>query len=193
MKSLTFVKSMLFLLLVSGISFAQVTDSGTDALSNSETVQTVKEKASEIGQALNQSEAAKEVSSSILAPIYDLAEMMSGTTFYWIAFAMMVAGVVSFAGQLVLAKFLLLFRFHLSIKEIMSDILGLGISAIGLVLTTQAATQNSTFSESPLMVISAAIVGVLAGVMFYIWGQNQEFRAAKGGKTAKVAKTQVQA
>ena len=48
MKSLTFVKSMLILLLVSGVGFAQEIETGNEGLSNSQTVETVKEKASEI-------------------------------------------------------------------------------------------------------------------------------------------------
>lgn len=149
------------------------------------------EKVGEIGKSLDTVPVVKDVSAGILQPIYDAAKKMTETgdrfpAFYWIAFALMAAGVVSFAFQLVFTKFFLLFKMHLNIKEIMSDILGLFVSVVGLILTTQAATQNSKFSESPVMVISATVVGVVVGFIFYLWGQRQEFQAArKPGKVAQ--------
>ncbi len=142
------------------------------------------EKVGEIGKSLDTVPAVKDVSAGILQPIYDAADKMTETgdrfpAFYWIAFALMAAGVVSFACQLVFTKFFLLFKLHLNIKEILSDILGLFVSVIGLILTTQAATQNSKFSESPMLVISATAVGVIVGFVFYRWGQRQEYEAAK--------------
>jgi hypothetical protein len=89
----------------------------------------------------------------------------------------MAAGVVSFALQLVLTKLLLLAQLKMNLAEILSDALGLLISLVGLVLTTQAATQNSTFTASPAAVVSSAAVGLLAGFVFYIWGQRLELRA----------------
>jgi hypothetical protein len=142
------------------------------------------EGAQEIGDKLNQSSTVKEASASVLKPIYQLSQYMAHPWFYWIAFALMVAGVVSFAGQIVLTKLLLLFSLHLSFKEILGDLLGLVISLIGLVLTTQAATENSTFTSSPAVVLSAAIVGAIAGLMFYIWGQGTEFAAARRNRVA---------
>ena len=139
----------------------------------------LKEHAQEIGRTLNESETVKELSTGVLDPIYQLAEYMAIPTFYWVAFAIMVAGLVSFAFQLVLGKFFLLFKGSLNIKEILSDFLGLVISLVGLVLTTQAATQNSTFPESPTAVLSATVVGAILGLVFYWWGQKQEFRAAR--------------
>src|SRR5690606_29809677 len=98
---------------------------------------------------------------SLLKPIYWLAEKFAFPTFYWLAFAAMVAGVVSFALQLVLAKLVVLSKFSLSPTEILSDSLGLVVSVIGLVLTTQAATENSTFTQSAFAVLSAAAIGAL--------------------------------
>ena len=144
------------------------------------------EQIGEIGKTLDDVEAVKEASAGILQPIYDMADVVSIPSFYWVAFALMVAGVVSFACQLVFSKLLLLFRLHLNIKEILSDILGLIISLIGLILTTQAATQNSTFPDSPVMVVSAAFAGIILGFVFYWWGQSTEFKAAK--KPVEVAK-----
>jgi hypothetical protein len=135
--------------------------------------------AQEIGDKLNQSSTVKEASASVLKPIYQLSQYMAHPWFYWVAFALMVAGVVSFVGQIVLTKLLLIFSLHLSFKEILGDLLGLVISLIGLVLTTQAATENSTFTNSPAAVLSAAVVGAIAGLMFYIWGQSTEFAAAR--------------
>ncbi len=134
----------------------------------------------EIGETLNKSETVREVSTSVLDPIYQAAEWMAWPAFYWVAFMLMVAGVIGFAGQLVFAKLFLLFRGSLNLREILSDGLGLLISVIGLVLTTQAATENSTFTENPVTVLSAAAVGALLGLVIYWWGQRQEFDAARG-------------
>jgi hypothetical protein len=62
--------------------------------------------------------------------------------------------------------------------------LGLAVSLIGLVLTTQAATENSNFTASAFAVISSTCVGVIAGLVFYIWGQRQELQAVAGRKQA---------
>lgn len=145
-----------------------------------ETTERVKEKIDEFGQRVDQSEKAHELKQSVLEPIYQFAEYLAFPAFYWVAFALMVAGVVSFAGQLVLTKFFLLFKMSLNIKELLSDLLGLAISAVGLVLTTQAATENSTFTQSAFAVLSSAAVGVVLGILFYIWGQSQEFKAVEG-------------
>ena len=58
----------------------------------------------------DKSETAQEVSTSILDPIYRAAEFMAFPWFYWVAFMLMVTGVVAFALQLVFTKFLLMFR-----------------------------------------------------------------------------------
>ncbi len=139
-----------------------------------------KEKAEEFAKQVDESEQAAEIKAGILDPIYQLAEYMAFPTFHWIAFAVMVTGVVSFALQLVLAKLVLLMRMGISMTAILSDALGLLISVIGLVLTTQAAAENSTFTNSSAVVLSSAIVGALVGIVFYWWGQSQEWQAAKG-------------
>jgi hypothetical protein len=56
------------------------------------------------------------------------------------------------------------------------------VSLIGLVLTTQAATENSTFAGSAFAVISSTCVGAIAGIVFYVWGQKQELQAVEGRK-----------
>ena len=137
------------------------------------------EKLQELSETLNQTQAVQDVSAGILEPIYSLAQYMALPSFYWVAFAIMVAGVVSFAGQLVFTKLFLLFKLNLNVKEILSDLLGLVVSLTGLVLTTQAATQNSTFPENSVAVVSATVVGGLLGFVFYLWGQKQEFQAAR--------------
>ncbi len=148
-----------------------------------ETVDIVKQRASEI----DQTEAAQDVSQSILNPIYQAAEVAGDyPAFYWCAFTLMVAGVVSFLLQLLLTKLFLVFRMHLNIKEMIMDTVGLAISSIGLVLTTQAAAENSAaFTTSPSAVVSATVVGGVLGLVFYIWGQRQEFQAAQGIAAAK--------
>ena len=56
-----------------------------------------RDKVEEIAQEVEKSEKAHEVSAGILKPVYALAETFSFPAFHWIAFSLMVAGVVSFA------------------------------------------------------------------------------------------------
>ena len=179
MKVLVAVVGCGLVLLTMSIGLAQEVGSTSGEKLPGTLKEQVKDQVQEISQTLNKSPQVQEISSGILQPIYQLAEYIKIPAFYWIAFAVMVAGVVSFAFQLVLGKFFLLFKGSMNIKEILSDALGLVISLVGLVLTTQAATQNSDFPTSPAAVVSAAIVGALFGLLFYWWGQSQEFRAAR--------------
>ncbi|MEX2093522.1 MAG: hypothetical protein WD971_12635 [Pirellulales bacterium] len=146
------------------------------------------EKLDDVAKQVDQSSQAQEVKSNILAPIYALAERFSFPAFHWLAFAVMVTGVVSFALQLVLGKLVVLSRFGFSLTEVLSDALGLVVSLIGLVLTTQAATENSSFTSSASAVISACAVGGLLGLIFYVWGQRQELQAVEGRRKSAVAK-----
>ena len=145
-------------------------------------VEETQQKVGEITERVDQSEQAHEVSAGLLQPIYALAEAMAFPSFHWIAFTLMAAGVVSFAMQLVFGKLALLARMSFSLKEIVSDAIGLAISLIGLVLTTQAAAENSSFTESPAAVLSSAGVGVIMGLFLYRWGQRMEVEAAHGRK-----------
>jgi len=145
-----------------------------------EIVSETKEHVDKIARQVDSDPRAKDISAGILKPIYQLAEFLSFPAFHWVAFAAMVAGVVSFAFQLVLGKLVVLSKMSLSLSEILSDAFGLVISAIGLVLTTQAAAANSTFTQSPFSVISSAAVGAVCGLIFYRWGQAQEVQAAAG-------------
>lgn len=137
---------------------------------------------SDLAEQVDRSEQAKDVSAGILQPIYLLAEAMAFPSFHWVAFMVMMTGVVSFALQLVLGKLVVLSRMSISIKEILADALGLIISLVGLVLTTQAAVENSNFTESPAAVLSSAALGVVLGLIFYWWGQKEELQAARGRK-----------
>lgn len=145
-----------------------------------ELVQDTKDHVEKIAREVDQDPRAQEVSAGILKPIYQLAEHLSFPAFHWIAFAAMVAGVVSFAFQLVLGKLAVLSKMSISMSEILSDAFGLVISLVGLVLTTQAAAENSTFTRSPASVISATAAGAIVGLIFYRWGQAQELQAAVG-------------
>lgn len=147
------------------------------------------EKLDEVAAKVDQSEQAQIAKTNVLAPIYSLAEAFSFPAFYWLAFTAMITGVVSFALQLVLGKLVVLSRFSLSPTEILSDALGLVVSLIGLVLTTQAATENSTFTASAFSVLSATVVGGVLGLMFYVWGQRQELQAVEGRRRAAVVKS----
>ncbi len=150
-----------------------------------EAVTETRKEVERIAEQVDQSEQAAEVSAGILDPIYRLAELFAFPAFHWVAFALMVTGVVSYALQLVLGKLVVLSRLGLSITEILSDALGLAISLIGLVLTTQAAAENSSFTASPAAVLSAAGVGLIAGFLFYLWGQSAEVQAVEGRRKRK--------
>ena len=150
------------------------------------------ETAESVAEAVDNNEQAKEASAGILKPIYRLAEAFSFPAFHWIAFSVMVAGVVSFALQLTLGKLVVLARLSFSPAEILSDALGLVVSLVGLVLTTQAAVENSSFTRSAAAVLSAVGVGAIAGFVFYLWGQRQELQAVEGRKRAAAASIDAQ-
>lgn len=152
------------------------------------TVERARDKADEVAKKLDESEKAKEVAAGILKPIYQLAEKFSFPWFHWIAFGVMVAGVVSFSLQLTLGKLLVLAKAGFSPAEILSDALGLAVSVVGLVLTTQAAAENSSFTSSAAAVLSATAAGGVAGFIFYIWGQRQEMQAVEGRKKTAVVR-----
>ncbi len=141
---------------------------------------TIGEKLDAVTEQVNTSGAAQDATENILTPIREIGEVIVGIPgFYWIAFAMMAAGFVSFLLQLVLGKLIMLARFHFSLTEIMSDTLGLLVSSIGLVLLTQAATSTGHLTNSPAAVLSASIVGAFFGLIFYFRGQTQELREAR--------------
>ncbi len=150
-----------------------------------EVVKKANEKAKQVAKEVDESETAKEASAGLLQAIYDLAEAMSFSAFHWVAFTIMATGVVSFALQLVLGKLVVLATGGFSLTAILADALGLVVSLVGLVLTTQAAAENSEFTQSPAAVLSATLVGVVAGFLFYLWGQRQEIEAARGRSKAR--------
>lgn len=137
-----------------------------------------------IAKDVDNSETAKETSAGILTPIYKVAEALEFPAFHWLAFALMLAGVIGFALQLVIGKLVVMAHLGFSIREILSDVLSFVISLFGLVLTTQAAAQNSTFTQSPFAVLSASLLGLILGIMLYFWGQAQEVEAVKGRSAA---------
>lgn len=146
------------------------------------------DKAADLAVKIDSNEAAKEAAAGILQPIYLAAEALSFPAFYWLAFALMAAGTVNFAFQLVLGKLVVLTKGSINLKEILSDSIGLIISVIGLVLTTQAATENSSFTQSAAMVLSATVAGALLGLFLYRWGQAQEIHAVAGKRAANAKK-----
>ncbi len=194
------MKSALTLLLLSAAclaptSFAWAQEAGSELPSAKEVEQVTSDllidaerKAEEIAGRVDQIEEAREVSAGILQPIYRAAEAMAFPAFHWVAFTLMTAGLISYGLQLVLGKLLLLTRMSLNIKEILADAVGFVISLIGLVLTTQAAAENSNFTTSPAMVLSATAVGVIFGLMLYAWGQRQEVQAAQARRHEAKAK-----
>ena len=161
---------------------SQIIDTDAIRQTTDDVVEETQQKVDEIAKQVDQSEQAHEVSAGLLQPIYVLAEAMAFPSFHWIAFTLMAAGVVSFAMQLVFGKLALLAKMSFNLKEIVSDAIGLAISLIGLVLTTQAAAENSSFTDSPAAVLSSAGVGVVLGLFLYRWGQRMEVDAAQGRK-----------
>ncbi|QDV77472.1 hypothetical protein [Botrimarina mediterranea] len=151
-----------------------------------QTLQSAQDTATAAAAAIDQNAQAQEIAGGVLAPIYHLAEAFSFPAFHWVAFCIMTVGVVSFALQLTLGKLVVLTRGGFSLSEILSDAVGLIVSLVGLVLTTQAATQNSTFTQSSFSVLSSAGVGVVLGLIFYLWGQRIELQATKGRRVERV-------
>ena len=145
----------------------------------------VEAKVDELAEKIDQNESAKEAAEGVLGPIYKLAESLNFSSFHWLAFGLMSAGVVSFALQLVLGKLVVLFKGSINLREIVSDAIGFVISTVGLVLTTQAAAENSTFTHSPAAVLSSAACGVVLGFMLYRWGQMQEVNAVTGQRVGQ--------
>lgn len=143
-------------------------------------VEKTQAKVEELAEKVDQNVTAKEAAEGLLGKIYLLAEKISFPAFHWVAFGLKSAGVVSFALQLVLGKLMVLFRGSINLREILSDVFGLVISAVGLVLTTQAAAENSTFTHSAAGVLSSAGAGVILGFMLYRWGQAIEVNAVAG-------------
>jgi ABC-type multidrug transport system fused ATPase/permease subunit len=154
-----------------------------------QTLESARETADAVAEAVDKSGQAQGFSAGILKPIYQLAEAFSFPAFHWIAFAVMVTGVASFALQLTLGKLVVLARAGFSLSEILSDALGLVVSLVGLVLTTQAAAENSSFTGSAAAVLSATGAGAIAGFIFYLWGQKQELQAVEGRRSASAAST----
>jgi hypothetical protein len=141
-----------------------------------------------VRQQVNESEEAQLVRAGILKPLYKLAEQFSFPAFHWLAFAVMVTGVVSFALQLTLGKFVVISRRGFSAMEVFTDALGLAVSLVGLVLTTQAAAENSSFTASAFAVLTSTGVGALLGIVFYWWGQRQELLAMSAANQASTPK-----
>ena len=199
-------RSLLLLFMTTCVGFAQAQDDASSAPVAADNVsqpsqapvapgvvvkleERAKDEVKKIAGKLDQDQRAKTATAGILEPIYQVAEKMAFPEFHWLAFALMAAGVVSYTLQLVLGKLVVLMRMGFSLKEILSDAVGLAISVVGLVLTTQAATENSNFTQSPAAVLSATAVGLIAGIILYVWGQTQELQAVAGRtRTAEPAK-----
>jgi ABC-type multidrug transport system fused ATPase/permease subunit len=175
------------LLAVAGSAAAQ--DAAADVKAKAQqTLENARETAGAVSESIDTNPQAQEASAGILKPIYQLAEAFSFPAFHWLAFAVMVAGAVSFALQLTLGKLMVLARLSFSLSEVLSDALGLVVSLVGLVLTTQAAAENSDFTKSAAAVLSATAAGAVTGFVFYLWGQRQELQAVEGRKKVVAAK-----
>ena len=72
---------------------------------------------SKIAKTIDQDPRAKSVSAGILEPIYQVAEALAFPAFHWLAFALMSAGVFSYALQLVLGKLVVLTRMGFSLER----------------------------------------------------------------------------
>ena len=76
----------------------------------------VEAKVGELAEKIDQNESAKKASEGLLGPIYKLAESLNFSSFHWLAFGLMSAGVVSFALQLVLGKLVVLFKGSINLR-----------------------------------------------------------------------------
>jgi hypothetical protein len=181
MKLLLTIQTLILAICLTAQAWGQTSEApvNTPPTSNEGAQEKLDKTIDEIAGKVNENETAQKARTSILGWIYDAAEYLSFSWFHWVAFALMVAGLVSFSLQLVVGKLIMLLHFHFNLTEILSDGLGFVISAIGLILTTQAATDKSGFTESPSLVLSAAAVGLLFGLVFFIRGQTQEYREGR--------------
>ncbi len=139
----------------------------------------------DVARTLDRNETVQEASRGLLDPIYDFSLSTTSPEFYWAGFALTSAGIISYSLQLVLSKLLLLFRGSINLREIVSDAVGLAISAIGLILVTQAAIDHESFADSPSSVLSAASVGIVAGLILYRWNHREESDALHGRRRRK--------
>jgi heme/copper-type cytochrome/quinol oxidase subunit 3 len=136
-------------------------------------------KAEEFAREMEKNKKAQDARDGILGWIYMLAELMAFKAFHWLAFMLMIAGVVSWSGQVIIAKLVVgASSSTFDYRETISDSVVLAISLIGLVLTTQAAA-SSGFTASTVAVLSATAVGAVLGLVLYWWGQALELEAAK--------------
>ena len=159
----------------------------TDEAQSTSAVDSARDALNAAAEVVEKSKQVNDVSAGILQPIYLLAERFGFPQFHWLAFAVMVCGVVSFALQLTLGKLVVLAKLGFSFGAVMLDVLGLSVSLVGLVLTTQAAAENSSFTQSAVGVVSATACGILVGLLFYVWGQRQELQALAGRKAKAAA------
>ena len=137
-------------------------------------------KIDEVVEQVDQSEQAQNVKSNILAPIYSLAERFSFPAFHWLAFAVMVTGVVSFALQLVMGKLVVLSRFSLSPTEILSDVLGLAGKSHRFGAHDPGRDGKLQLHLERVFRALGHRGGRDTGIVFYVWGQRQELQAVEG-------------
>ena len=86
-------------LAIAGAVWSQEPDSNIEDKAQ-QTLESARETAGAVAAVVDKNVQAQEVSAGILKPIYQMAESFSFPAFHWIAFALMVAGVISFALQL---------------------------------------------------------------------------------------------
>ena len=81
-------------LVIAGPGWSQEANGGLEEQAQS-TLESARERADAVVEAVDANTPAQEVSAGILKPIYRLAEAFSFSAFHWLAFSVMVAGVVS--------------------------------------------------------------------------------------------------
>jgi len=179
-----------FLLLQGSFAVIAQEDSPGDTVEvpAAEETPTIGGQVTDMTESLDQNQRIRNASTRLLQPIYDASKFTTSQRFYWIAFALTSAGVISYSLQLVLSKLLLLTKGSINLREILSDGVGFAVSAIGLILVTQAATDHESFADSPTSVLSAASVGILAGLILYRWNQREEVNALRGRRKKKRGK-----
>ena len=165
---------------VGGDQIGEVSHSEHNHADAEQAPRSVGERIGDAKERLDTDPQAQQATDHILSSIRDIGnKVVAVPGFYWIAFAMMTAGLVSFLLQLVLGKLIMLTQSHFSIVEIMSDAMGFLISLIGLTLLTQSATNEGLVIDRPSFVVTAAGLGAFVGLIFYFRGQTQELREAR--------------
>ncbi len=126
-----------------------------------------------------QSERAKKASAAVLEWVQS-AEQLYRPWINWCLIAVGIGLFISHAGQLILGKLWALVRGKgFNFFECVNDFLVAAFAGLSLPVVLLIPTGHGAFISSPIMVLSAAAVGMILGVILYTHGMKQEMLAAQ--------------